>query len=60
MKLNLILFVVLIVCALTTVNFKHLSRNSFAELDGENKNSFLVFLTHFECILSEFRHFRVF
>jgi len=39
MKLNLILFVVLIVCALTTVNFKHLSRNSFAELDGENKNT---------------------
>ena len=39
MKLNLILFVVLIVCALTTVNFKHLTRNSFAELDEENKNT---------------------
>ena len=39
MKLNLILFVVLIICALTTVNFKHLTRNSFAELDEENKNT---------------------
>ena len=39
MKLNLILFVVLIVCALTTVNFKHLTRNNFAELDEESKNT---------------------
>ena len=39
MKLNLILFIVLIICALTTVNFKHLTRNSFAELDEENKNT---------------------
>ena len=39
MKLNLILFAVLIVCALTTVNFKHLTRNSFAALDDENKNT---------------------
>ena len=39
MKLNLILFVVLIICALTTVNFKHLTRNSFAELDEESKNT---------------------
>jgi len=39
MKLNLILFVVLIICALTTVNFKHLTRNSFAELDKESKKT---------------------
>ena len=39
MKLNLILFIVLIICALTTVNFKHLTRNSFAELDEESKNT---------------------
>ena len=39
MKLNLILFVVLIICALTTVNFKHLTRSNFAELDEENKKT---------------------
>jgi|TARA_B110000967_G_scaffold62250_1_gene63995 cell division protein FtsL len=39
MKLNLILFVVLIICALTTVNFKHLTRNNFAELDVESKKT---------------------
>ena len=39
MKLNLILFIVLIICALTTVNFKHLTRNSFAELDEESKKT---------------------
>ena len=39
MQLNLILFVVLIVCALTTVNFKHLTRNNFAELDEESKRT---------------------
>ena len=39
MKLNLILFVVLIICALTTVNFKHLTRNSFAELDDVSKRT---------------------
>ena len=39
MKLNLILFVILIICALTTVNFKHLTRISFAELDEESKNT---------------------
>ena len=39
MKLNLILFVVLIICALTTVNFKHLTRNNYAKLDEENKKT---------------------
>jgi len=39
MKLNLILFIVLIICALTTVNFKHLTRNSFSELDEESKKT---------------------
>ena len=39
MKLNLILFAVLIICALTTVNFKHLTRNSFAELDDVSKRT---------------------
>ena len=39
MKLNLILFVILIICALTTVNFKHLSRTNFAVLDEENKKT---------------------
>jgi cell division protein FtsL len=39
MKLNLILFFVLIICALTTVNFTHLTRNSFAELDKESKKT---------------------
>ena len=39
MKLNLILFIVLIICALATVNFKHLTRNSFAELDEESKRT---------------------
>ena len=39
MKLNLILFVILIICALTTVNFKHLTRISFAELDEESKRN---------------------
>ena len=39
MKLNLILFVVLIICALTTVNFKHLTRNNFAELDAQSKET---------------------
>ena len=39
MKLNLILFAILIICALTTVNFKHLTRNSFSELDEESKKT---------------------
>ncbi|MDA9211107.1 cell division protein FtsL [Methylophilaceae bacterium] len=39
MKLNLILFAVLIICALTTVNFKHLTRSNFATLDEENKKT---------------------
>lgn len=39
MKLNLILFVVLIIFALTTVNFKHQTRNNYAELDEENKKT---------------------
>ena len=39
MKLNLILFFVLIICALTTVNFNHLSRANFATLDEENKKT---------------------
>jgi|TARA_B100000795_G_scaffold129619_1_gene96637 cell division protein FtsL len=39
MKLNLILFVILIICALTTINFKHLTRNNFAELDEQSKRT---------------------
>ena len=39
MKLNLILFIVLIIFALTTVNFKHQTRNNYAELDEENKKT---------------------
>ena len=39
MKLNLILFVVLIIFALTTVNFKHQTRSNYAELDEENKKT---------------------
>ena len=39
MKLNLILFAVLIICALTTVNFKHLTRSNFETLDEENKKT---------------------
>ena len=39
MKLNLILFVILIICALTTVDFKHITRSNFAELDEQNKKT---------------------
>ena len=39
MKWNLILFVILIICALTTVNFKHITRSNFAELDEQNKKT---------------------
>jgi cell division protein FtsL len=39
MKLNLILFIVLIIFALTTVNFKHQTRSNYAELDEENKKT---------------------
>ena len=40
MKLNLILFFVLIICALTTVNFNHLSRANFAALYEANKKTY--------------------
>jgi len=39
MKLNLILFVVLIIFALTTVNFKHQTKNNYAKLNEENKKT---------------------
>ena len=39
MKLNIVLFLVLIIFALTTVNFKHQTRNNYAKLDEENKKT---------------------
>ena len=29
----------MIICALTTINFKHLTRNNFAELDEQSKRT---------------------
>ena len=40
MRLNLILFGILIIFSLTLVNSKHQYRNNYSQLDQENKKTF--------------------